>query len=47
MNIIREVDANVGANFNDKKDTNIDIKPNPLDADPDDDFGFTTTTTEL
>ena len=47
MGIIREVDANIGANFNDKKDTNIDIKPNPLDADPDDDFGFTTTTTEL
>ena len=45
--IIREVDANLGANFNDKKDTNIDIKPNPLTADPDDDFGFTTTTTEL
>ena len=45
--IIREVDANIGANFNDKKDTNIDIKPNPLTADPDDDFGFTTTTTNL
>lgn len=45
--IIREVDANLGANFNDKKDTNIDIKPNPLTADPDDDFGFTTTTTNL
>ena len=43
--IIREVDANVGANFNDRIDSNIDIKPNPLDADPDDDFGFTTTTT--
>jgi hypothetical protein len=47
MGIIREVDANIGANFNDKKDTNIDVKPNPLTADPDDDFGFTTTTTEL
>jgi hypothetical protein len=47
MGIIREVDANIGANFNDKKDTNIDIKPDPLTADPDDDFGFTTTTTEL
>ena len=45
--IIREVDANIGANFNDKKDTNIDIKPDPLTADPDDDFGFTTTTTNL
>lgn len=43
--IIREVDANIGANFNDKIDTNIDIKPDPLTADPDDDFGFTTTTT--
>ncbi len=43
--IIREVDANVGANFNDKIDSNIDIKPDPLTADPDDDFGFTTTTT--
>ena len=47
MGIIREVDANIGANFNDKKDTNIDVKPDPLTADPDDDFGFTTTTTEL
>ena len=47
IGIIREVDANIGANFNDKKETNIDVKPNPLDADPDDDFGFTTTTTEL
>jgi len=43
--IIREVDANVGANFNDKIDSNIDVKPDPLTADPDDDFGFTTTTT--
>ena len=43
--IIREVDANVGANFNDRIDSNIDVKPDPLDADPDDDFGFTTTTT--
>jgi hypothetical protein len=43
--IIREVDANVAANFNDRIDSNIDVKPDPLDADPDDDFGFTTTTT--
>ena len=47
MGIIREVDANIGANFNDKKDTNIDVKPDPLDADLDDDYDFTTTTTEL
>ena len=25
--IIREVDANIGANLNDKKDVNMDIKP--------------------
>ena len=43
--IIREVDANIGANFNDKIDSNIDVKPDPLTADPDDDFGFSTTTT--
>ena len=43
--IIREVDTNIGANFNDRTDTNIDVKPDPLTADPDDDFGFTTTTT--
>ena len=43
--IIREVDTNIGANFNDKIDSNIDVKPDPLTADPDDDFGFSTTTT--
>jgi len=45
IGIIREVDANIGANFNDRIDSNIDIKPDPLTADSDDDFGFTTTTT--
>ena len=30
-----------------QKDVNIDIKPAPLTADADDDFGFTTTTTNL
>ena len=45
IGIIREVDTNIGANFNDKIDSNTDIKPDPLTADADDDFGFTTTTT--
>jgi hypothetical protein len=45
--IIREVDVNLGANMNDQKDVNIDIKPDPLTADADDDFGFTTTITDL
>lgn len=45
--IIREVDANVGANFNNEIDTNIDVRPDPITADPDDDFGFTTTITDL
>jgi len=45
--IIREVDVNLGANMNDKKDVNIDIKPDPLTADADDDFGFTKTITDL
>ena len=45
--IIREVDVNLGANMNDRKDVNIDIKPDPLTADADDDFGFTTTITNL
>ena len=45
--IIREVDTNVGANFNDAIDTNVDVKPNPITADPDDDFGFTTTVTNF
>ena len=33
--------------MNDKKDVNIDIKPDPLTADPDDDYGFTETITDL
>ena len=45
--IIREVDVNIGANFNDKKDVNIDIKPDPITADADDAFGFTTVITDL
>ncbi len=45
--IIREVDANIGANLNDKKDVNMDIKPNPANAQPDDDYGFTETITDL
>ncbi len=45
--IIREVDVNLGANMNDQKDVNIDIKPDPITADADDDFGFTTTITDL
>ena len=45
--VIREVDVNIGANLLDKDDVNIDIKPNPLTSDGDDDFGFTTVITEL
>ena len=45
--IIREVDVNIGANLNDQNDVNIDIKPLPTSADADDDFGFTTTITDL
>ena len=45
--IIREVDVNIGANFNDQKDVNIDIKPDPITADADDAFGFTETITDL
>jgi len=45
--IIREVDVNLGANMNDQKDVNIDIKPDPTTADADDDFGFTKTITDL
>ena len=43
--IIREVDTNISANTNDRIDANVDVTPNPIDADPDDDFGFTATTT--
>ena len=47
IGIIREVDANLGTSFNDEKNSNINVKPDPLTADPDDDFGFTTTKTNL
>jgi len=49
IGIIREIDANAGTSFNgiDEQLTNIDIKPDPLTADPDDDFGTTTTVTDL
>jgi len=45
--IIREVDVNLGANMNDIKEVNIDIKPDPTTADADDDYGFTETITDL
>ena len=45
--IIREVDVNLGANMNDIKEVNIDIKPDPLTADADDDYGFTETITDI
>ena len=49
ITLIREVDVNLGAQIPEPQqlDKNIDIKPNPLDANPDDDFGFTTTVTDL
>ena len=47
IELIREVNVNVGANFpGDEPDTNINVVPNPLEANPDDDFGFTTTVTD-
>jgi len=45
--IINEVDVNLGANMNDIKEVNIDIKPDPTTADADDDYGFTETITDL
>jgi len=45
--IIREVDVNLGANMNDIKEVNIDIKPDPTTADADDDYGFTETITDI
>ena len=49
IGLIREVDVNVGAQIPDPTETdlNIDIKPNPADANTEDDFGFTTTVTDL
>ena len=47
--IIREVDVNAGTSFNDidEKLVNVDVKPDPTTADPDDNPGFTVTTTNL
>jgi hypothetical protein len=49
ISLIREVDVNVGAQLPspEEADLNIDIKPNPIGADADDDFGFTTTITDV
>jgi len=43
--IIKEVDVNAGANFLIADDLNVDVKPDPTTADPDDDYGYTTTIT--
>ena len=47
--IIREVDVNAGTSFNDIdiRSVNIDIKPDPTTADPDDNPSTTTTITDL
>jgi hypothetical protein len=49
QSVIREVDVNVGTNFEDVeiKLINIDIKPDPIDADPDDNSSSTTTVNEV
>ena len=49
INLIREVDVNVGAQIPNPAEANlnIDVKPDPLNADADDDFGFTTTLTDV
>ena len=49
VGLIREVDVNIGAQLPspEEADLNIDIKPDPTTADADDDFGFTTTITEV
>ncbi len=47
IEIIREVDVNVGANLpGNEPDKNINIVADPADAGPEDDFGFTTTVTD-
>tara|TARA_R110002167_G_scaffold364005_2_gene585153 strand:- start:1344 stop:1880 length:537 start_codon:yes stop_codon:yes gene_type:complete len=47
IEIIREVNVNVGANLpGTEPDKNINVQPNPEDAGPEDDFGFTTTVTD-
>lgn len=43
--IIREVNVNTGFNFNNETEANLNVKPDPLTAGPDDDFGFTVTRT--
>ena len=45
--VIKEVDVNAGANMNDEKNINIDIKPDPSGADADDAYGFNETITDL
>lgn len=47
ISLIKEVDVNVGANFNNQANLNIDVKPDPEESSIDDDFGFTTTITDL
>ena len=46
--IIREVDVNTAAGFNtDEFDRNTNVKPDPLTAEADDDYGYTTTLTDV
>ena len=47
--VIREVDVNVGTNFEDIEIQliNIDVKPDPITADPDDNSSTTTTVTDV
>ena len=47
QNIIREVNVNSGANFDDVKDVNLNVKPNPLTSNPDDDYTYTETITNI
>jgi len=49
VSLIREVDVNLGAQIPDPEefDRNVDIKPNPADAGPEDDFGFSTTISDV
>ena len=48
VGIIREVDVNEydGLVTNTGKLSNLDVKPDPLTADPDDDYGYTVTQTD-
>ena len=43
--VVKEVDVNAGANFLIADDVNIDVKPNPITAEADQDYGYTTTIT--